>query len=566
MKFLKYHLIIVIIILSKEVSSQQYLSPLDFNLLLSGTFGELRNNHFHSGIDIKTEGVEGQKVRSISDGYVSRIKVSTSGYGKAIYITHPKSGHTSVYAHLQKFNKKISRFVKKKQYERESFEINIFLNDTTLKIKQGEIIALSGNTGGSNGAHLHFEIRDTKSEHPINPLQFNFKVVDNISPLIKKIKIYAFDTTLVDGYNRSKIYPTKLYNNILTLDETPIINGSFALAIFTYDKADYAYNKNGIYSIKVFIDNTLSYQFEVNELDFSTTRYINAHIDYCENKLSKNRYHRCFKLPNNKLLNYSNLINNGIISFKDTLLHSVDIIVNDIYKNESKLSFKIKSTNNPFLKKCTLPEDTFNKMFHYDAINKFTTNDIKIEMPAYSIYEDIMFKYQITNSVKDTYGNIYSIHNENTPVHLKYTLEIKADIADSLKSKTYIASTDLSGNYWYHGGKWEKNRIKTKVREFGDFCIVADTINPEIKGVNIFPGKKINKQTSIKLTIKDKHSGIKSFRGEIDGKWILMDYDYKESVLRYDIENDLKKGKHTFKLNVTDNVGNESNYNSTFIY
>ena len=566
MKFLKYHLIIVIIILSKDVSSQQYLSPLDFNLLISGTFGELRNNHFHSGIDIKTEGVEGQKVRSISDGYVSRIKVSTSGYGKAIYITHPKTGHTSVYAHLQKFNNRISKFVKKKQYERESFEINIFLNDTTLKISKGEIIALSGNTGGSNGAHLHFEIRDTKSEHPINPLQFNFKVVDNISPLIKKIKIYAFDTTLVDGYNRDKIYPIKQYNNILTIDETPIVNGSFALAIFTYDKADYAYNKNGIYSIKVFIDNTLSYQFEVNELDFSTTRYINAHIDYCENKLSKNRYHRCFKLPNNKLLNYSNLINNGIISFKDTLLHSVDIIVNDIYKNEAKLSFKIKSTNNPFLKKCTLPANTFNKIFYYDSSNTFTTNDIKIDMPAYSIYEDLMFEYQITDSIKDTYGNIYSIHNKNIPVHLKYTIEIKADIADSLKSKTYIASTDSNGNYWYHGGKWEKNIIKTKVREFGDFCIVADTINPEIKGVNIFPFKTINKQTSIKLTIKDKHSGIKSFRGEIDGKWILMDYDYKRNILRYDIENDLKKGQHTFKLNVTDNVGNESNYISTFIY
>ena len=151
-------------------------------------------------------------------------------------------------------------------------------------------------------------------------------------------------------------------------------------------------------------------------------------------------------------------------------------------------------------------------------------------------------------------------------MHLKYTIEIKADIADSLKSKTYIASTDSNGNYWYHGGKWEKNIIKTKVREFGDFCIVADTINPEIKGVNIFPGKTINKQTSIKLTIKDKNSGIKSFRGEIDGKWILMDYDYKRNILRYDIENDLKKGQHTFKLNVTDNVGNESNYISTFIY
>ena len=166
--------------------AQDYVSPVDFDILLSGTFGELRSNHFHAGIDIKTQGVEGQKIRSIADGYISRIKVSTWGYGKVIYINHPETGHTSVYAHLQSFNKNISKRVKQEHYNKENFELNFFPKKNELIVKQGEVIGLSGNTGGSNGAHLHFEIRETKNSKPINPLQFNFKVVDNISPILKK--------------------------------------------------------------------------------------------------------------------------------------------------------------------------------------------------------------------------------------------------------------------------------------------------------------------------------------------------------------------------------------------
>lgn len=566
MKFLKYVFLFLIITSNKNVLSQEYSSPLDFNLLLSGTFGELRSNHFHSGIDIKTEGVEGQRIHAISDGYVSRIKVSTSGYGKAIYITHPKTGHTSVYAHLKKFSKKIDDVVKKEHYLKERFEINIFLQKDKLKIKQGELIAFSGNSGGSNGAHLHFEIRDSKSEHPINPLKFKFDITDNIPPTLKKIKIYVFDTTLVNGYNNNKVYPVVYKNNKYTLAETPEINGSFALGIFTYDKADNAYNKNGVYCIKLFVDSLLYYQFEVNELNFNTTRFINAHIDYCENKLSGNKYHRCYKLQNNKLSNYSNLINNGIISFNDTLLHLVKIEVSDIFGNQSEVNFNIKSLNMPFLKKCILKTDSFNQLFSYSKTNTFSTQNIKINMPAYSLYEKMMFKYSNNDSLKGVYGLVHSVHNQNTPVHKKYTLSLKANVTERLKNKTYIAKTDQKGKFWYRGGSWENDFITTKVREFGDFCIIADTISPEIKGINIFPDKEFNTQTTIKLTIKDTDSGIKSYRAEIDGKWILMDYDYKKNLLRYDIENNISEGKHDFNLKVIDKVGNETNYIANFIY
>ena len=566
MRFFKPFLLIVILLTNVNLTAQNYTAPLDFKMLLSGTFGELRGNHFHAGIDIKTEGVEGQKVRAIADGYISRIKVSTWGYGKVIYITHPETGHTSVYAHLQKFSNKIDSIVKKEHYKKESFEINLFPNKDALKVKQGEIIALSGNSGGSGGAHLHFEIRNTKTEHPINPLQFGFNIADNIPPTLSKLKIYAFDTTLINGYRKSKIINIKKTNNKYSIDETPTINGSFALGISTYDKLNDSYNKNGVYSIKVCVDSSICYKFTVDELDFSTSRYINAHMDYKEKKESKKKYHRCYKLPHNKLTNYSEIINEGIINIKDTLPHLISLEVTDIYGNLSDLEFNVKSTNNPFLTRCPLPKDTINTPFSLDKVNIFKKENMELHMESFSLYEPLMFHYNTIDSVDGVYGKVHQVHYNNTPVHKKYVLSLNAEIADSLKAKSYIATTDLKGNFWHIGGKWTDGFIKTKTREFGNFCIITDTINPEIKGVNISPGKIFNTQSTIKCTIKDNDSGIKNYRGEIDGKWILMDYDYKKNLLRFDIDKNISKGKHTFTLKVIDNVDNEKIYSADFTY
>ena len=216
--------------------------------------------------------------------------------------------------------------------------------------------------------------------------------------------------------------------------------------------------------------------------------------------------------------------------------------------------------------RCPLPKDTTTTSFKLEGPNMFNATDFKLYMQSNSLYEPIDFHYNTTGAVEGVYGLVHHVHNNTVPVHKKYTLSIKANIPDTLKRKTYIATTNMKGNFWYLGGKWQNGFLKTKVREFGDFCIVADTTNPEIKGVNIFPGKIFNTQTTIKLTIKDKHSGIKSYRGEIDGKWILMDYDYKRSLLRFDIEKNISKGKHTFTLDVIDNVGNSTKYRAEFTY
>jgi len=289
-------------------------------------------------------------------------------------------------------------------------------------------------------------------------------------------------------------------------------------------------------------------------------------MDYCEKQESKNKYHRCYKLENNKLENYPTIINDGIISFKDDSIHVIALEVSDIYGNTSKLSFNVQSTNNPFLMRCPLPKDTTTIAFKLEKPNMFNATNFKLYMQPNSLYEPLKFRYNTTDSVEGVYGLVHSVHNNTIPVHKKYTLSIKADVPDALKSKTYIATTDMKGDFWHIGGEWRNGFLQTKTREFGDFCIVADTINPEITGINIFPGKTFNTQTTIKLKIKDKHSGIKSYRGEIDGKWILLDYDHKKNLLRFDIEKNISKGQHNFTLEVIDNVGNATNYKAEFTY
>jgi len=560
----KFYIIFYCIFLLNFYSySQNYTSPLDINLILSGTFGELRSNHFHAGIDLKTKGVEGLNVYSVADGYISRVKVSSFGYGKVIYINH-YDGNTSVYAHLKEFSQKIDSIIKIKQNENKKFELDYYLQKDGIKVKQKEIIGKSGNSGSSAGAHLHFEIRDSKTQKPINPLYFNFKIKDEISPDIKKLKIYNFNNT-----NKHQTFDIiKKEKNNYSINDTLYTEGDFGIGISTYDKSNYAYNKNGVYSIKLYVDEKLTFHFIADTLDFITTRFINAHIDYKEKIQNKIKFHRLFKLPYNKLKNYKTNINNGIISLNDTNIHNIKIHVEDYNQNLSEIKFKIKNSLRKIEKTNLLEEeiiqDVVLKKFYHNHNNIFLFKNFKVVLSEYSLYEDIIFRYSLLDSIKGIFGNIHSCHKKDTPVHKKYDLYIKENIPEKIKNKVYIAKKEKENTFKYIGGIWEGLYLKTSTREFGDFCIVADSTGPIIKGVNIYPGKKINTQKNIKLTIEDTKSGIKKFEASINNEWVLMDYDHKTKIVRYDFNKIIKKGENNFVLRVTDNCNNLTTYKAVF--
>src|SRR6056297_590248 len=322
-----------------------FIPPVKIPIYLSGTFGELRSNHFHAGIDIKTGGETGKKIYTIQDGYVSRIHISTSGYGKSLYITHP-NGYISVYGHLSRYNNKIEKYIKEYQYDNQTHTLKIFPDKSLFPVKKGDIIAYSGNSGYSFGPHLHFEIRKSKDHTPLNALLFNFDVKDNIKPKILGIAVYpANPNSYINGKNTKKIIDTKGIRGDYQLknDDTLRVSGDIGFGIETYDYLNESNNKCGVYSIELKINNSRIYYHEIQEIPFHKMRFINTHIDY-ETKIKDGRkFQKSFISPNNDLSIYKNVVNNGIIHFSENRVYNIQYIVKDSYQNTSKLDFIVKA-------------------------------------------------------------------------------------------------------------------------------------------------------------------------------------------------------------------------------
>ncbi|MBL6663603.1 MAG: M23 family metallopeptidase [Flavobacteriales bacterium] len=542
---------------------QDFHPPLDIPLVLSGTFGELRNNHFHAGIDIKTQGQSGLKVYAIADGYVSRIKVSPWGYGKAIYITHD-NGYSSVYAHLMRYTGAIQDYVISNQYKNQSYDIELFPTKDELRVKKGEIIGLSGNTGSSAAPHLHFEIRNSQNQYPQNGLQFGFDITDNIPPVIKELKVYSkAKKTVIDGDNEDKIFLVKGSAKNCYIDKTIEVSGPYALGINTYDLLNKANNKNGVYSIEVLVDSQLIYSHTMKEFGFHETRYINSHLDYSEKVTNKRKLHKCFLEPNNKLSIYDYVANKGIINPKNGT-QKVVIRVKDVYENVSELNFNVKKSEQVLSNNNIKDTVKFTSVFPFEEQNSFDNELLSIEIPKYSLYDTLFFTYKVFEDSSDIFHSpIHCIHNEESTVHSPYALSVKTTVPDSLASKSYICKLNKTGKPNYVGGNYKDGKISVKTRLFGNFTVAIDTINPIVKGLNIYPGKTM-KSSTLKMTIKDEESGVKTYSATINDEWVLMEYEPKNNKLTHYFKKDLKAGKHVFKLVVYDSVNNATEYQAVF--
>lgn len=543
-----------------------FINPLEIPLSLAGNFGELRSNHFHSGFDFRTNGEEGYLVKAVADGYVSRIKVSAYGYGNAVYITH-KNGYVSVYGHLQRYDSTISNYLKAKQYELESFEVDLFPKKYELPVSQGQLIALSGNTGGSEGPHLHFEIRDEKTEEIINPYFFGFDIEDTIAPGIDGVAVYSLDKNAsVNGCNCTKyLNVQKTAHNKYIIKERIDVTGKIGFGIVTYDIENWSSNKNGTYSYSLNVDSQQVFKYASNRFSFDQTRYINAHLDYSKMKKSKDRYQRCFLLPGNKLKQYEVDAEKGYVSFTDTLEHTIKIVTSDIKLNSSILEITCK--NKPA--KSAEGETKVSNTFYWNKANEFKKDDIVIEMPLNCIYEDQKFNYRKSAGTGKLLSDVHHVLNDEVPVHQSYSLSIKPGVkALKHKDKLLLVSIDEDGNPAAEGGVFQNGFVVGAVRTFGNFAVMMDTTAPTVKIVNYDKEKLSFKEERIEVKIADNLAGIKSYKGTIDGQWVLMQHDNKEKKLSYIFDEKLVKTneEHIFAITVTDKKGNTKKVTAKFKY
>jgi len=542
-----------------------FSSPVKIPITLAGNFGELRPGHFHSGIDIKTQGRTGIPVYAAAEGILSRIYVSPSGFGLALYIDHP-NGTTTVYGHLQKLRDDLQAYLRSYQYDNESFSVNFAVPKGKFRLKKGELIAYSGNSGSSGGPHLHFEIRDTDSEKPINPLLYHFDVKDNLPPTILSVMLYPLSN---DAHVSGKSYPQRIdvvfSQGAYHLKSDPVLNvfGEVGFGIQAVDYLSGSGNKCGIYEIGLMVDNKPVSTFRVDRLDFDETRYVNSHIDYSYYQKYHRRIQRSWIEPGNKLSNYPLLENKGKITLTDEKKHEIKYLLKDVNGNKSQLVFHVtsKSMQVAKSKKTGIPV-AYNDSFSIDV------DGIDADFDPGTFYSDFRFDFQEQPARGKFYSPIFKLHNDDVPVHKYYDLSIKAvNLPSHLKDKALIAVVDTkTGRKYALGGEYSFGWVEATARQLGSFAITVDTIAPTITPIDIQNNNAITNQNKISFKIRDDLSGIHTYRGELDGDWILFEYDAKNHLIEYYFDaGRIQLGKkHHLKLTVNDTKGNAKTYEANF--
>ncbi len=559
MKVILLFFLIATVVQGQNLHPKDYfLSPLDIPLQLSGNFGELRPNHFHAGFDFKTQKVEGFKVYASADGYVSRIKIAFSGYGQAIYITHP-NGYTTVYGHLQSGFGEIEKFIKKEQYKAKSFEIDIYLKPTDLLVKKGDVIAFSGNTGGSDGPHLHYEIRDTQSEKIINPMYFGFDkvILDEKPPIINSLWVYPlYEKAIVNQSKRPIAVNLSLQSDGSYIAEKIFATGKIGFGIVTYDFDNVSWNANSIFKIQTFLNGKSAFKYQFDTFSFDETRYVNALIDYKRYKELGQRVQKLFMTNPYPLSIIKSDEQHGIVSLKPDLAQMYRIEVSDFQNNTTKIFVPIEYS--PRVAKL-LEEDSPGKyLVKAGKDNIFATDNVTVTIPANTFLDDFKMNFAVNNG-------ILKLHDDIVPAFKNFQITFEDSISSAVDHEKIFIGSISGKKIYYNNTKRFKNSFTIYTKYLGDYMLFKDTIAPKIKMSKSIEGKWITKQSELQFTISDDLSGIKSYDGYLNGKWILLEYDSKTNKLVHHFSDGVATdGKNDLKLVVTDNVGNSSIFETHF--
>ena len=552
---------------SRFVASNRDYSTLPIRLpvSLAGGFAEIRPNHFHSGLDLRTGGKEGERIYAPTDGYVSRINISAWGGGKVLYITHP-DGYRTVYMHLSAFCGEIGRFVRDYQYSHHTYAFDIELPKDSIRVSKGQLVALSGNTGGSAGPHLHYEIRLAANDQTINPLHFGIPYSDPIAPTIAGIKIYPADnrTTINGKTEEAKIYPrqnTKSKKTPSRATDTTIICGTFYTGIYTYDQMEQgSRNKNGVEKIELYVDGQPFHRYHVPTFMFEETRAINAIIDYQHYQRTREYYIVTRHLRGDRN-NFSLALqsgSNGYLRFNDNATHRLEYRVSDHKGNTTRHTFFVRSVIPADT--ATPPEPSFmasdGEPITYFKALRLSRTGFSLTAKPYTVYDNDFLIYRCS---KDPFG-LSAQHRANPkrhplPPHQSFDVSVTltANLAEHLKDKVTVVCIN-GKNVSALPTRRDGDIYTAPSRSFGTFALRLDTIPPTVRPANFNDGQTI-KGKDLKVKISDNLSGIVSYSCLVDGHWQLSEHDGKTSTLTIDTSL-LHKGRNTVTFRLTDAVGN----------
>ncbi|MBK9107275.1 MAG: M23 family metallopeptidase [Saprospiraceae bacterium] len=537
-------------------------APVRNYVSISGSFGELRNNHFHAGIDVRSSrGIGGDDILSTADGYISKIVIDAEDLGKTLYISH-LNGLVSVYAHLNRFRPDLEYLIRQKQIDSKQYQVEINFNPDEIPVKQGEFVAYMGNTGASRGKHLHFELRDSRGEEVWDPLLFGFPVEDKKAPSIRRIKVTGYDHEGHEVYHR--IYPRAI---IEKSSQVLVVPGeSFSVSVDALDYTDQSHFKTGIKSIQMDVDGEMHYQFSADKWKRSDTKYINAHIDHAGGKHNRGKFHRCYLLRGNCLGLYDAKECRGFISMMDSADHVVKLSVADGSGNSSLLEFKLRKAAYVARPKRSIYKDTL----FYDREKIMLGQYSSFYFKNGSVYEDLHCQVKETaNTHKNAFSGFAGVTPYNSLLHFPLEVRLKPakDIPEALKSKCFVA-LKMGKGFMNVGGVWEDGVLKANARSLGPFSIMVDTTAPKLSV--LAPKRKKQKWNALKFRISDNFTTSKelpdlAYDAYIDDQWVIMEYDKKYALLTHHFEPWLSKGKHQYKIVVKDPLGNERSYTGSFV-
>ncbi len=537
---------------SLPLSGQEdFASPIQGEIQLTGTFGELRGNHFHLGLDIR--GGIGVPIYSIGDGYVYRIRVESGGYGQAIYVRHP-NGYTSIYAHLDQFADKIAAFVQTRQYAEESFFQDITFGPEQFPVSRGEQIAYMGTRGYSFGPHLHLEIHRTASDVPVNPLAFGFRVADSKPPELRQLRVYR-----VQGRGDTEMEKTLTLRAAgagrytLPVDTLRTEAATIGLAIKAFDRMDKLSNLNGIHALRMEVDDSLHFAFRFDAIPYRETRFLNAHLDYADQQRSDSWFHRCFRLPGNYGSFYDYRANRGVLRLRQNQPRKVRIIVTDFARNTSEITFMVVRAGGDDQPVIT---HQYNYLLPFDERSIIDNGHFRLEAADTTFYQDLYLDYdRVTDSSNGIYSDVHHLGPGLVPFHRPVTIAIRpTTLPPQLRDKAYIARCEGARTLDFAGGTWQPDgRLTTRIRSMGDYCIMVDTIPPTIDPFDF--SENMRGKSQMRFRAKDNLTTI-DYHATVDGQWILLEYDAKNRLLIHQFDERIAPGTHQLRLTVTDELGN----------